>query len=120
MLAKNLNDCKEFIAGDKTIIREVLHPKNDDIDLRFSIAYAKVKPGDASLPHRLKATEIYYILKGQGIIHVDKESKEIKEGWVIHVPPNAVQFIKNIGDEELEFLCIVDPAWRPEDEEIIK
>jgi mannose-6-phosphate isomerase-like protein (cupin superfamily) len=30
-----------------------------------------------------------------------------------------VQWLENTGKEEIEFLCIVDPAWRPEDEEVL-
>lgn len=52
-------------------------------------------------------------------MHIDQESREVRKGSVVYIPPNAVQHITNVGDEELEFLCVVDPAWRPEDEEII-
>lgn len=120
MLVKNTEDCEEFVAMDGTRLREILHRKNDDIDLRFSLAYARVGPRDASLPHRLRTTEVYYILKGKGIVHIDGEQREVKEGSAVYIPPGAVQYIENIGDVELEFLCIVDPAWRPEDEEIIE
>ena len=36
------------------------------------------------------------------------------------VPPNSKQFIKNIGTENLRFLCIVEPAWKQEDDEILE
>jgi mannose-6-phosphate isomerase-like protein (cupin superfamily) len=52
-------------------------------------------------------------------MHIDQESQKVGEGSAVYIPPNAVQHIENVGDEELEFLCIVDPAWRPEDEEIV-
>jgi hypothetical protein len=50
MLIKNLKECKEFIGKDKTTLREILHPKNDNVHLSCSLAYAKLKPGDFSLP----------------------------------------------------------------------
>jgi len=28
------------------------------------------------------------------------------------------QYIENTGDSDLKFLCIVDPAWREENEEV--
>jgi mannose-6-phosphate isomerase-like protein (cupin superfamily) len=52
-------------------------------------------------------------------MHINQESQEVTEGCAVHIPPNAVQHIDNAGDDELEFLCMVDPAWRLEDEEII-
>jgi mannose-6-phosphate isomerase-like protein (cupin superfamily) len=52
-------------------------------------------------------------------MHVDDESADVVAGDALDIPPNSVQFIENTGDEELAFLCIVDPAWRAEDEEIL-
>jgi len=119
MLVKRLKDCREFLAADRTMLREVLHQKNDRVDLRFSLAYGTLGVGHASMPHRLRTTEVYYILKGRGVMHINQESQEVREGYAVYIPPNAIQHIDSIGDEALEFLCIVDPAWRLEDEEIL-
>ena len=35
-------------------------------------------------------------------------------------PPNSTQSIENIGAKELRFLCIVEPAWKAEDEDILE
>lgn len=119
MFVKNLNDCEEFIAGDNTILRELLHPDKADLNLRYSLAHAIVKPGDTSEPHRLKTSEVYYILQGQGVMHIDDEQQKVGVGDAIYIPPMAKQFIHNSGTTDLVFLCIVDPAWRVEDEEIL-
>jgi len=52
-------------------------------------------------------------------MYVDDESAEVRLGQVVYIPPNSVQYIQNIGNSDLKFLCIVDPAWRPEDEEVL-
>ena len=78
-----------------------------------------LKPGHSSYRHKLKNSEIYYILEGQGLMHIDNESARVLPGQVVYIPPDAVQYIKNIGQVDLKFLCIVDPAWRKEDEEIL-
>ena len=120
MFVKDLQDCKEFIAGDNTILRELLHPDKANLKLRYSLAYAVVKSGEASLPHKLKAaSEVYYILEGEGIMYIEGESAKVYPGQAIYIPPNARQCIKNTGKSDLKFLCIVDPAWQYEDEEII-
>ena len=41
-------------------------------------------------------------------------------GDVIYVPPGAEQQIAGTGERELVFVCIVDPAWKPENEEILE
>lgn len=119
MLIKNLKECEKFIGKDKTTLREILHPKNDNVPLNCSLAYAKLNPGDSSLPHRLRSTEIYFILKGKGVIHINDESKEVGKDCTVYIPSRSVQFIKNIGIRELEFLCVVFPPWQSRDEEII-
>ncbi|MCK4596367.1 cupin domain-containing protein [candidate division WOR-3 bacterium] len=120
MFIKDLKNSKEFIAGDNTILRELLHPGKEDLKIHYSLAHAVVKPGDTSKTHTLKTSEVYYILEGQGIIFIDDESAEVHYGQVIYIPPNSVQYIRNTGKNDLKFLCIVDPAWTPEDEEILK
>jgi len=119
MLVVNLNDCAEFIAGDNTILREILHPDKQNLQLRYSLAHAFVKPGEVSLPHRLATSEVYYILEGTGTMHIDDEEAEVGSGCTVYIPPHSVQFISNTGPTDLKFLCIVDPAWRVEDEEVM-
>lgn len=118
MFVKDLRDCEEFIAGDNTLLRELLHPDKAPLDLRYSLAHAKVKAGLTSFAHRLKTSEVYYILEGEGIMHIEEEEQPVKPGQAIYIPPGKRQFIHNSGTTDLIFLCIVDPAWRVEDEVI--
>ena len=119
MLINNLNECEEFIAADGAILRELLHPDKIAIALRYSLAHAIIKPGDTSYPHRLISSEVYYIIEGEGEMHINNETEKVHAGQAIYIPPHAIQFIHNPGRGDLVFICIVDPAWRAEDEEII-
>lgn len=119
VLITDLEACEEITAGDATVLRELLHPDKANLEIRYSLAHAKVKPGHNSLPHRLKTSEVYYILEGQGIMHVDGESAQVRAGQAVYIPPNSIQHIQNTGKSDLEFLCIVDPAWKAEDEEVL-
>ncbi len=116
MLIQKLMDCPEFVAGDRTRLREMLHPDKQAIALRYSLAHATVAPGDTSTPHALKTSEVYYILSGHGEMHIDHEVQPVEPTDTIYIPPMARQFIQNTGSEPLVFICIVDPAWRVEDE----
>ncbi len=116
MFIKDLKDCPEFMAGDNTKLRELLHPDKADLKLRYSLAQASLPPGLISLRHSLRTSEVYYIIQGKGIMHLDDETAKVFPGQVIYIPPGAVQYIENSGQEDLIFLCIVDPAWRKEDE----
>ena len=92
---------------------------NNDVFINIP-AHATVKPRSATLPHRFKtASEVYYILKGKGIMHIDEQSADVGPGETIYIPPMAVQYIENTGQENLEFLCIVYPSWQPDAEELV-
>lgn len=118
MLIQKLNNCPEFIAGDSTQLRELLHPDKQAITLRYSLAHATLAVGATSQPHSLKTSEVYYILSGEGEMHIDQEIQRVEPGDAVYIPPNARQFIHNCGTQALIFICIVDPAWRQEDETV--
>lgn len=120
MFIRQLKDCPEFTAGDACRLRELLNAGTDNRAYRYSLAHATVQPGVKTKPHSLKTSEVYYILAGKGRMNVDGEVAEVGPGDVIDIPPQAMQFIENVGKCDLVFLCIVDPAWRSEDEEIMK
>lgn len=119
MLVKRLEGCMSFYAGDGTLLREVIHPKNDPIRLRYSVAHARVSPGNSSIQHRLNSSQVYYILKGKGRMTIGKESGQVEEGCAVYIPSMAAHKVVNTGKEDLEFLRIVDPAWSRDNEEIV-
>jgi mannose-6-phosphate isomerase-like protein (cupin superfamily) len=118
MFVKRLKDCRQFIAGDGSILRELLHPEKANIPVHYSLAYAKVQAGQKTRPHKLKSSELYYVTAGRGLMHIDQDSLGVGPECAIYIPPDAVQYIENTGNSVLEFLCIVDPAWKKEDEEV--
>lgn len=73
MLIKRLSDCEEFTAGDGSLLRELLHPDKADLAIRYSLAHAIVKVRHATTPHILKTSEVYYIMEGEGIMHINEE-----------------------------------------------
>jgi len=68
MFIRDLKDCEEFTAGDNSILRELLHPDKADLAIQYSLAHAILRPGLTSRAHKLKTTEVYYILEGEGLI----------------------------------------------------
>ena len=118
MFLKYLKDCQEFIAGDDSILRELLHPETTGLQIRYSLAHAEVRGGQMTKPHKLQAAEVYYITAGHGLMHIDDESFEVGPECAVYIPPDSMQYIENTGNSNLKFLCIVDPAWRKEDEEV--
>lgn len=120
MLIKHLKSCAEITAGDGTRLRELLHPARDAAGCRCSIAHARLRVGQRSRLHALTSTEIYYILAGKGRMDIDEETRIVKTGDTVVIPAHGRQRIESLGPDELQFLCIVDPPWRPEDEQSLE
>ncbi len=118
MIYKKLKEIPEFLAGDHTHLKEVLHPSNDNLELGYSLAHAYLNKGEQSLPHQLFHSETYYFLEGQGEIFINDEKQEVEKGDLVYVPPHANQYVKNTGKSRLSFLCIVSPPWSPESETV--
>lgn len=119
MLKKEVDEVPEFLAGDHTFIRELLHTKNDGVRIHYSLAYASLPAGKSSLPHQLGSSEVYFILQGRGIVCIEEEQSEVRAGSMVFIPANATQYVKNTGTEVLKFLCIVSPEWKASEERIL-
>lgn len=120
MLIRKLHNCEEIVAGDGARLRELLHPDRDyKFSGRYSLAHAVLAAGEKSTKHRLATDEVYYILSGIGLMHVDDESARVVAGDAVEIAPGSSQWIENTGSGELAFLCIVDPAWQAADEELL-
>ena len=119
MFITDLERCEEITAGDDTTLREILNPAKAGRLLGYSIAHTKVKPGKTSYAHSLKSSEVYYIIEGEGEMQIDDEKEPVSARYAIYIPPDSIQKILNTGSNDLVFLCIVDPAWMPEDEKMV-
>ena len=107
-------------GNEGTKIKQYYHPHNTLDGVRFSLAQFTVKQGKRSLRHKLHSSEIYYILEGVGTLRINEESISVKKDDSVYVPPMSEQFIENTGSSDLRFLCMVDPAWKAEDEIILE
>jgi mannose-6-phosphate isomerase-like protein (cupin superfamily) len=120
MLKRTLSDSQEFLAGDHTVLRELLHPAKQAVQLGYSLAHGTLAAGRRSKWHVLASSEVYYFLSGQASFTVDGETTPVKAGSVIYVPPGGKQSVENTGTSVVEFLCLVDPAWQMEDETVLE
>ncbi|WP_245529382.1 cupin domain-containing protein [Methanofollis liminatans] len=121
MLIRDIRNGSYARAKDRSVLCELLHPAHErECTNRYSLAHAVVPHGEATLPHRLKtSSETYYILAGEGQMHIGDESAPVREGQVVSIPAGATQWIENTGEGDLVILAIVDPMWSEGDEEIL-
>lgn len=113
-------DRPEFLAGDHTRLREVFHPAKHPLKLGYSLAHGALGPGQRSKWHVLNSSEVYYFLSGHGRFMIDEQVTTVEAGTTLYVPPGSKQSLENMGTDTIEFLCVVDPAWKTEDERILE
>lgn len=114
------SDRPVFLAGDHTRLREIFHPAKHALQLGYSLAHGTLGPGQRSKWHALTSSEVYYFIAGQGRFMIEDQVVLVEAGTTLYVPPGGKQSLENTGSQEIEFLCLVDPAWTLEDEQVLE
>jgi mannose-6-phosphate isomerase-like protein (cupin superfamily) len=107
------NPAAEFFTPERCFINELSNSANDP---ELSIARARVAANVTTRWHRLKeTTERYVILEGHGRVEVgEMPPQEVGPGDVVLIPPLSRQRIVNLGEQDLVFLALCTPRFRPE------
>jgi mannose-6-phosphate isomerase-like protein (cupin superfamily) len=112
---KNLTEMTPFTTKDGSEIRELLAHRNSAIRNQ-SLAEARVPVGGSTQEHyHPKAEEIYYITAGTGRMRIEEETREVKVGDAIAIPPGRRHKLWNTGTETLKLLCCCAPAYEHAD-----
>lgn len=72
-----------------------------------SFEHNRLDPGGAVGEHvHTRTEEIYYIVTGRGLMHLNEIDQEVGPGDLIMTPLNGRHSIENIGEGELEFIVV--------------
>lgn len=108
---KSLNEVTPFTTKDGSEIRELLAHRNSVIRNQ-SLAEARLAAGAGTQEHfHPRAEEIYYITHGAGKIRIENETREVRAGDAIAIPPGQKHKLWNTGGEPLRLLCCCAPAY---------
>ena len=112
---KNLSDMVPFITKDGSEIRELLAHRNSAIRNQ-SLAEARIPAGGSTQEHyHPLVEEIYFITAGTGRMRIEGETREVKPGDAIAIPPGQRHKLWNTGAETLRLLCCCAPAYEHTD-----
>jgi mannose-6-phosphate isomerase-like protein (cupin superfamily) len=112
---KNLNEAPAFITKDGSEIRELLAYRNSAIR-KQSLAEARLPTGGATQEHyHPLAEEIYFITHGTGKIRIENETRAVRAGDAIAIPPGQKHKLWNTGRDALRLLCCCAPAYEHTD-----
>ncbi|MFC3152796.1 cupin domain-containing protein [Litoribrevibacter euphylliae] len=103
----------EFYTDEGCYITEL---SNSADDKDCSIALARVKPGVTTEVHQLIGTiERYTILEGEGrIMSGTLAGTLLSQKDTIVIPADEPQSIANESDQDLVFLCVCTPRFKPQ------
>ena len=74
-----------------------------------------LQPGQTIQPHfHPDAEELYYLISGQGVMHIGEERRDAATGDVIYIPPEKVHFLQNSSAEPIRFLTLTVRITRAE------
>ena len=78
----------------------------------FTQFVGEIPPGRAP-EHNHTYDEVVYVLAGEGVLHLDGQSRPIKAGSCIHLPPLTLHCVENTGDGFMRVLGVFHPAGDP-------
>jgi mannose-6-phosphate isomerase-like protein (cupin superfamily) len=106
----SIDRVEAFVTKDGSTIRELHHTEAQ------SLAEATLEPGQATTRHYHRASEeIYLVTKGSGELEVNGETRRVRRGDAVLIPPGAWHTVENDGSSELLILCSCVPPYSHED-----
>jgi mannose-6-phosphate isomerase-like protein (cupin superfamily) len=107
---QNLDRAEPFTTKDGSTIRELHHTPAQ------SLAEAALEPSQATERHyHGRSEEIYLVTKGSGSLEVDGETRRVRPGDAILIPPGSWHTLENDGTSDLTILCMCSPPYSDED-----
>jgi mannose-6-phosphate isomerase-like protein (cupin superfamily) len=108
MIVKNAVEIKPVSAHNSTCILRTFFYKSNP--LRSNILWINetvVEGGKTIEPHSHKSEEeIWYIIEGNGVMHIDNESRTVGPRDIIYTPPKHTHSITNNTQKPLRFINI--------------
>ncbi|MCB1090198.1 MAG: cupin domain-containing protein [Verrucomicrobiae bacterium] len=115
MTLQSLENQPPFTTADGSTIRSILDRTNAPV-ANQSLAEASLPAGGATQRHYHRAAEeIYFILDGQGTMEIDGETRKVRPGDGVLIPPGAWHQICADEGTPVRFLCCCAPPYSHDD-----
>ncbi|HHW01753.1 MAG TPA: cupin domain-containing protein [Thermoanaerobacterales bacterium] len=107
----------EFPAGRLT--RVIVGPGAPVEAQNFVMGYVTVYPGGSVPLHSHEQEEVYFIVSGKGIMHVNDERENVESGSYIYIHPNSTHMLENTSSENMIMMFCYAPKsvvdhWKKE------
>lgn len=113
MIVRNVND-KEvlettYLAHGGAVAQMILDQRTLK-EIGF-LAIARLDSGKTIEAHMDPMEEIYFILSGDGEMTVDSETRAVKPGDAVWIPPGSQHRLTNSGKKDCLVLVVASPNW---------
>jgi mannose-6-phosphate isomerase-like protein (cupin superfamily) len=88
----------------------LISPQNSSTQ-NISVQVSEIPIGSEQPVHDHDPEQCYYVIKGRGLMIIEKETREVTAGDAVYIPPNKKHGIKNIGKDVLEYLTVNSPVF---------
>jgi quercetin dioxygenase-like cupin family protein len=58
----------------------------------------EVAGGGHVYPHAHPTHEFYYVTSGRGVMTIERDEREVRQGDLIYIPPGAVHSLRTVSD----------------------
>lgn len=76
----------------------------------FVMGYVELEPGGSVPMHDHVQEEVYYIVEGNGTIEVGNETREVKTGDAVYIPPNDPHCLTNTSTKQMTMMFVYSPG----------
>jgi quercetin dioxygenase-like cupin family protein len=99
--------------GTATAGREFLLGATPEVGCTSATQFVGIVPPGRAPDHFHRYDEVIYVLDGEGRLHIDGETAELRPGSCVHLPRTLVHCLENRGDTDLRLLGVFRPAGSP-------
>jgi quercetin dioxygenase-like cupin family protein len=112
MIVRNIND-KEvldttYLAHGGAVAQMILDQRT--LEEIGSLAIASLAPGKEIEAHVDPMEEIYFVIKGSGVMRVDEEKRQVGPGDATWIPVGSKHALLNDGERECMILVVASTA----------
>lgn len=115
----DIAQCPEFVSQDNAIVQEIVSHRNSSVKNQ-SLAKVTINPGQSVLEHyHVRTEELYHILQGEGLMHIDGEEQFIGVGQTVVILPGQKHKVHNKSDDALVMLVMCAPGYEDDDQVLV-
>lgn len=109
------SEVQPFCDDDGAVIRELAAPSNSALQ-RLSVAEIVIKADQgASVHHHNEIEEVYHIVDGSGVMHLDGRAQHVGPGDTVIILPGTRHRLQNTGHNDLLMIVICAPPFSAQD-----